>query len=81
VGGGAVFSANLTPHGDGLGSWTQEQFIARFRQYKEPAPAEPKRNTVMPWLSFSQLTDEDLGALWAWLRSVPPLEGKVTPWR
>jgi len=80
-GGGSVFSPNLTPHADGLGSWTKEQFIARFRGYTSPAPVDPKRNTVMPWLSFAALTDDDLGALWEWLRASPPLEGKVAPWR
>lgn len=79
--GGSVFSSNLTPHADGLGSWTQEQFIARFRGYTSPAPVEPRRNTVMPWLAFSALTDEDLTALWTWLRAAAPLEGRVAPWR
>ncbi len=79
--GASVFSPNLTPHPDGLGSWSQEQFIARFRSYTSPAPTDPKRNTVMPWLAFSGMTDEDLTALWTWLRSTPALEGKVAPWR
>ncbi|MBL8954481.1 MAG: c-type cytochrome [Myxococcaceae bacterium] len=81
AGGGAVFSPNLTPHPDGLGSWSKEQFIARFRGYTAPAAVDPKRNTVMPWLAFGGMTDDDLGAIWEWLHAMPAIEGKVAPWR
>lgn len=80
TGGAEVVSPNLTPHPTGLGSWTEAQFKARMKSYREPAPAVEGKNTVMPWLAFAELTDEDLGALWAWLASVPPLENKVTAW-
>ena len=35
----------------------------------------------MPWLAFSGMTDDDLGALWEWLHAAPAIEGKVAPWR
>jgi hypothetical protein len=50
-----------------LTSWTADQFIARFRSYKEPATAQPGYNTPMPWLSFSSLTDDDLKAIYTYL--------------
>jgi hypothetical protein len=31
----------------------------------------------MPWLNLSQLTDEDLEAIFTYLRSLPPVENKV----
>jgi mono/diheme cytochrome c family protein len=75
-GGGEVASANLT----GL-KWTKDQFVARFRQYKEAAPATPQKNTVMPWLSFGHLTDEDLGAIYDHLRTLPAQGEPVTAWK
>ena len=80
-GGGTVFSPNLTPHPTGLGAWTEEQFKARFRAYPQPVACDPSRNTVMPWLAFADLSDPDLAALWAWLRTVPAVDNKVAPWR
>jgi mono/diheme cytochrome c family protein len=81
-GGGSVTSANLTPDGTGLGAWTKEQFIARFRGLPEPLPTvDPAHNTVMPWPVFAKMSDEDLGAIYAFLRTAAPIENKVTPWK
>jgi mono/diheme cytochrome c family protein len=80
-----VVTANITPHpSTWMGQATKEQFIARFRSFSainaSNAPqAEKGRNTVMPWLTFSGMTDEDLGALYDYLKSVPPIENKVNP--
>lgn len=70
-------SANITPHETaGIGAWTREEFIARFRTTGEfgyramlVAPGEP--NTVMPWWEFSGMRPEDLGAIYDYLRTVP----------
>jgi hypothetical protein len=35
------------------------------------------RNTVMPWLVFSHMTDQDLGAIYVYLKNVKPIENKV----
>jgi hypothetical protein len=31
----------------------------------------------MPWPMFRQATDEDLGAIFAYLQSIPPIRNKV----
>lgn len=71
------YSKNLTPHPTGLGGWTREMFIQRFRLYTEPFPVVEERNSEMNWVEFSGMTDEDLGAIWDYLRSLPPLETKL----
>jgi hypothetical protein len=38
-----------------------------------------ERNSEMNWVEFSGMTDEDLGAIWDYLRSLPPLELKLLP--
>ena len=76
-----VRSANLTPDDDtGLGKWTKDIFIQRFRAGVELAkqPAIPgKANTPMPWSSYGGMTDADLGAIYDYLRTLPKVTNKV----
>ncbi len=82
-GGIQVVSANITPDPEtGIGSWTEQQFVNRFaiyKQYAEDLPPEipPDQFSIMPWLSLSQLTRDDLGAIYAYLRTVPAVKNKV----
>jgi hypothetical protein len=76
--GGVVRSANLTPDAEtGIGSWTRERFIARFAYYRDAthAPEIPQGafNTLMPWTMYSGMSDEDLGAIYDYLRTVKPV--------
>jgi hypothetical protein len=68
------YSKNLTPHATGLGDWTKDMFIARFRLHTAPFPVTEEDNSEMDWVAFSGMTDEDLGAIWDFLRTVPPRE-------
>jgi mono/diheme cytochrome c family protein len=81
---GRNYTANLTPSGPFMRSATKEQFIARFRAWStvtadNAPPAAKGRNTIMPWIPFSKLTDEDLGAIYDYLKTVPPIDNKVNP--
>jgi hypothetical protein len=82
-GGIQVVSANITPDPEtGIGSWTEQQFLNRFAVYKQyakdlPPQIQPDQFTIMPWLGFSQLTRDDLGAIYAYLRTVPPVKNKA----
>jgi hypothetical protein len=33
----------------------------------------------MPWLTYSGMTEEDLGAIYSYLKTVPPIENNVNP--
>lgn len=79
----AVVSANITPDPDtGIGKWTPEYFLERFQRHRN-VPVEslprmtPENFTMMPWLSGAQLTDEDLTAIYNYLRTVTPVSNKV----
>ena len=78
-GGMTVVSANITPDlQTGIGSWSEQDFLDRFYQYKEyvekGAPAVgPESFTLMPWLNFAQLEPEDLQAIYAFLRTQKPV--------
>lgn len=80
--GSVLRSANITPHETGIGSWTEEMFIARFKLYADSSYVVPtipmgEYNTIMPWTMYGQMTNEDLSAIYAYLRTVKPLENSV----
>jgi mono/diheme cytochrome c family protein len=80
---GRNFTANLTPHPESfIGRATKAEFIGRFRAFAamdaSTSPAVPAgRNTIMPWLAFSKMTDEDLGAIYDYLKTLKPVANKV----
>jgi len=74
---GSVVTPNITPDLDtGIGKWSPEFFQKKIYEYKDyaekgsPPMAGPESFTLMPWLAFSGLTREDLGAIYVFLRSV-----------
>lgn len=73
---GVSFSANLTPHETGLGTWQVEDFLRAMRSGKHKGTG---RDILppMPWFNLSKASDEDLRAIWAYLRTVPPIKNQV----
>ncbi len=84
--GGTVYSANITPHEtSGIGAWTEEMFIARFKQFQDSTKAinqdlvEPGTfQTEMPWRFYSKMSEEELGAIFAYLQTLEPVENSMT---
>lgn len=74
---GVSFARNLTPDmATGLGSWTEEMFIKTIRDGKHQGEGRPLL-PPMPWPVYRQMTDEDLKATFAYLRSLPPIQNAV----
>jgi mono/diheme cytochrome c family protein len=73
---GVSFTANLTPDPTGLGSWTVEQFIQTMRTGKHLGVGRPIL-PPMPWHYVGKLTDEDLRAVFAYLRTLKPVSNAV----
>jgi len=76
-------SANLTPDMEtGIGKMTRDDFIKRFKmcstpEYKNTAWKEGEFNSIMPWTMLANMTEADLGAIYDYLRTVPPVSNKV----
>jgi mono/diheme cytochrome c family protein len=71
-------SPNITPDkGSGIGGWTDEQIAASIREGVRPdgGPLYP----IMPYLSYNRMTDADVKALVAFLRSLKPIANDVLP--
>ena len=59
---------NLTPDPETspVGAWSEDTFVARFRA-GEVVPGTP-----MPWGAFARFTDDDVRAIYRYLRTLPP---------
>ena len=81
--GGYVRSGNLTQDkATGIGRWTQEDFIDRFKAYKSNVYTAPKVaantfNTFMPWTMYADMNEEDLIAIYEYLKTIKPIFNKV----
>jgi hypothetical protein len=73
---GVSFTANLTPDQSGLEAWTKDMFIQAMRTGKHMGQGRPIL-PPMPWPNFAQMTDEDLGAVFDYLRSIKPVRNSV----
>jgi len=81
--GGMVRSSNITPDKEtGIGSWTETGFVKRFRTYADSSyqPAAVQKgnfNTVMPWMMYGKMNEQDLSAIYAYLKTVKPIKNEV----
>ena len=78
-----VHSANITPDADtGIGAWTEQQFIDKFKGFENTPPAtlseaEKRQNSPMPWTMYAGMTREDLAAIYTALRAQKPVVNRV----
>jgi mono/diheme cytochrome c family protein len=73
---GIFHGPNLTPDKEtGLGGWTDEQIVTAFTTGKRPDGRELA--PVMPWRAFANFSKEDVAAIVAFLRTLPPVHNKV----
>jgi hypothetical protein len=74
---GTSFSRNLTPDPQtGLGTWTEKDFIATIRNGRHLGRGRPLL-PPMPWFNYREATDDDLKAIFAYLRSIPAVKNRV----
>lgn len=77
---GISYAANITSDDTGIGKWTEEQFIRAIRHGKFKGIADERTLLPpMPWPAFSNLTDTDLKAMFAYLKSTKPVKNVVPP--
>lgn len=86
-GGYTLTAPNITPdEKTGIGSWSEEAFVNRFKAYADSSftpPAIPQggQNTIMPWTMYARMTRTDLAAIYAYLRSIPAKENAVEKYK
>jgi len=74
---GMTYTANLTPDSaTGIGAWNETQFINTIRNGQHLGNGRPVM-PPMPWQFIKNMTDDDLKAIYAFLRSLPPVKNAV----
>jgi hypothetical protein len=74
---GVTFAANLTPdQNTGLGIWTEQMFVDAIKNGKHMGTARPIL-PPMPWQQYRELPEEDLKAMFAYLKSLKPIANRV----
>jgi cytochrome c553 len=63
-------AANLTPHDSGLGGWQKADFVRALREGKRPDGRQ--LDAIMPVQLTKKLSDDELDAMWTYLKTVPP---------
>jgi hypothetical protein len=86
-GGGVFRIPNITPdEKTGIGLWTKAQFLAKFQMWRGKSgealhhPIDLDKGDyqpIMPLEYFSGMTDEDLGKIYEYLRTIPKVEHAV----
>ena len=75
---GVSYAANLTPDGTGIGNWTEEQFFTAIREGKSKGIAEARSLLPpMPWEMYKHMTDTELKAVFAYLKTLKPVNNIV----
>ncbi|HET7524329.1 MAG TPA: c-type cytochrome [Burkholderiaceae bacterium] len=74
---GVSFTANLTPDADtGLGQWTLKNFMDTIRTGRHMGRGRPVL-PPMPIPVYNNFTDDDLEAVYSYLRTIPPIRNRV----
>lgn len=79
---GVSYAANITSDETGIGNWTEEQFFTAIRKGKYKG-LENNRDLLppMPWPNYATMNDDDLKAIFAYLKSTKPINNVVPPHR
>jgi mono/diheme cytochrome c family protein len=84
---GLVRSPNITPDTEtGIGKWTREQFIGKFKSYAgedkkkiemKPPYTKAYHQSLMPWTMYAGMTESDLASMYAYLRTLQPVHNQI----
>ena len=75
---GISFTANLTSDPTGIGNWKEENFIMAIREGKlKGIPSGRALLPPMPWEMYRNMTDDELKAIFAFLKTTTPISNVV----
>ena len=75
---GTFYPPNITPDTQtGIGSWNEQDFSRALRQGLNPQAEH--LYPVFPYTAYTKLTDDDVHALWLYLRSITPVQQANQP--
>lgn len=69
---GTYYSPNITPHATGLGDWREDDFVNALK--KGENPDGDNYFPVFPYVSYTKMQDKDIRDLWAYMKTLKPVE-------
>jgi mono/diheme cytochrome c family protein len=73
---GTFYAPNISPHGrDGIGSWSEADFLSAM--WKGTSPDGRHLYPAFPYASYTRMREEDVRDLFAFIKTLPPVEGRV----
>jgi hypothetical protein len=77
---GTSFTANLTSDETGIGNWSEQQFMYAIRHGKLKGLANSRDLLPpMPWPMYRNMTDDEMKAIFAYLKTTRPIANVVPP--
>lgn len=81
----ALICPNCSLLETGIGNWTREDFIKRFKAYDLSTYVPPSMNkgdlmTIMPWTMYAGMDSSDLSSVYQALQALKPTNNKVVRW-
>jgi len=74
---GVSYAMNLTPdENTGIGIWTEDMFVRTIREGRHMGTSRALL-PPMPWQVYRNLNDDDLKAVYAFLRTLPPTHNRI----
>jgi hypothetical protein len=75
---GISYTANLTPDETGIGTWQESNFITAIREGKLKGISSSRSLLPpMPWQMYRHMTDDELKAVFAYLKTLKPIKNVV----
>ncbi|TMJ29932.1 MAG: c-type cytochrome [Alphaproteobacteria bacterium] len=72
---GTFYSPNISPHpADGIGGWSEADFLTAM--WEGTSPERKHYYPAFPYTSYQRMKEDDLRDLFAYLKTLPPVEGK-----
>jgi len=77
---GISYTANITSDETGIGNWTEDQFLLCIREGKWKGQKNSRSlMPPMPWFTYRLMTDGELKAIFAYLKSTKPIQNIEPP--
>ena len=75
---GLSLASNITPDVTGIGTWNYEQFKRALTKGKYKGLENGRLlNPPMPWPNYTKMNDEDVQAIFNYLKSIKPVRNAV----
>jgi mono/diheme cytochrome c family protein len=73
---GTFFTPNISPdRNDGIGAWSEANFVTAM--WKGTSPSGEHYYPAFPYTSYQRMRLDDVRDLFAYLKTLPPVQGKV----